>query len=143
MSQSTAQWKSEQREILRAAFAPGFVKYAELVNKVNEPDDWRKYLDFIARQVGLEEPASKAGPHDGFAMVNINIGGFTRTAIPLQGLAPALVEEVPPTVDEPTESEPVPPSFEGIDASLLALDVLAPDPVPADDFESTLDNLLA
>jgi hypothetical protein len=75
MSQSPVQWKNEQREILRASFPTAFVKYTELVNKVNEPDDWRKYLDFIARQVGWR-PDQSQRPHDNLACVNINIGGL-------------------------------------------------------------------
>lgn len=73
-------WKNDQREILRAAFGPAFIKYTEMVNQVHEPDDYRKYLEFIAKQVGLEEPTLKTGPHDGLTTVQINIGAFHQSA---------------------------------------------------------------
>lgn len=80
---SATGWKLQQRELLRAAFAPAFVKYTELVNKVHDPDDWRKYLEFIAKQVGLEEPSLRNNPHDSLTLVNISIGSFSVAAKPM------------------------------------------------------------
>ena len=151
---SPATWKAEQREILRAAFAPAFVSYAQLVAKVNEPDDWRKYLEFIARQCGLEEPTAKSGVHDGLATVNINIGGFSRSAAPMTMVAPAPAVMLTPedVAALPVDDEPGPivsprlgeemPHIDPAVAKMLAADVIDAEPPRLSDFESALDGLL-
>jgi len=106
-------WKNEQREILRAAFGPAFTRYTEMVNKVDVPDDYRKYLEFIAKQVGLEEPTLKNGPHDGLATVQINIGHLHQSARALGSVpfspAPVIeaedVQEVPALQAPPVDRE--------------------------------------
>jgi len=159
----TAQWKNEQRELLRAAFGPAFVKYSEMVHKVNEPDDYRKYLEFIARQVGLEEPTLKTSPHDGLTTVQINIGQFHQAARPVGGAPFAVADgfgaakpinappfERAPAVDV-VDAEPVlmldTPQGDWMQhAQVISGDVL--DAVPArpaadpNDFESLLDALV-
>lgn len=147
MSKAQAnQWKTEQRELLRAAFGPAFVKYSEMVHKVNEPDDYRKYLEFIARQVGLEEPTLKTSPHDGLTTVHINIGQFHQAAKPIN--APPF--ERAPMADVVDVADTTPLMLDSPQgnwmqhAQVISGDVL--DAVPAstqsDDFEALLDALV-
>ena len=155
---SPATWKAEQREILRAAFAPAFLKYSELVTRIHEPDDWRKYLEFIARQTGLEEPAAKSSAHDGLAMVSINIGAFSRTAAPMTMVVPPPAQHLTPEDVAALPVEDVvevsaeggssgmdnPPYYGPGLAEILAADVIDMDPPAREvavDFNAALDAL--
>jgi hypothetical protein len=133
-------WKTEQREILRAAFGPAFTRYCEMVNKEDDPDTYRKYLEFIAKQVGLEEPTLKNGPHDGLATVQINIGQFHQSARALGSVPfnPAPVIEAEEIQELPAPEGPV--DFEL--ASQLASEALGPGNGDTTSYMDTLDAML-
>jgi hypothetical protein len=126
------------------------VRYTEMVNKVDEPDDYRKYLEFIAKQVGLEEVVPKSSPHDNLTTVHINIGQFHQAARPISAVPFAAVRSTE-DVEDVEEVQAFVPELLGHEmphintglAQQLAEDVIEMEPLPiTNDFDAALDALL-
>ncbi len=139
MSSPSAQWKHEQRALLRAAFAPAFVKYTELAYASGETDDMRKYVEFLAKQLALEEPGLKNDPNAGLTMVQINIGNMHRTAGPMNGVIPREAREQPVDVIDATPSEVI--VQYAPKAALQAIASLEPPEELHADFDRLMDSL--
>lgn len=132
-------WKNEQRELLRAAFPGAFVRYTELAYASGETDDMRKYVEFIAKQLALEEAAPKVDPNAGLTMVQINIGSMHRSVRPAGlHIAPAQAEvvEALPTTHVAEVIQQVVPK-----AAAQALATVEPPEERFAEFEQLLDSL--
>ena len=132
-------WKNEQRELLRAAFPGAFVRYTELAYASGETDDMRKYVEFIAKQLALEEAAPKTDPNAGLTMVQINIGSMHKTAAPagihIGRSEPDILDALPVPRVADVIQQVVPKS------AMQALATLEPPEETFEDFARMLDTL--